>query len=174
MNRTRMGFHLVVLLLVAIVATGCGQGPPPAGVAPAPEPAALPASAPRGGPVGDPVPLVVESWREHDRSSPVLVLKSVLAGRESKDLPFLARCEAVTAGKRHLDQRDEARAWRYFCMKSIQPFWDKIEEALESGQANFAENGTGATASFEVGGALGRVELQFVKIAEKWYLEMGE
>ena len=86
----------------------------------------------------------------------------------------MSRCEAVTAGQPHLDQRDEARAWRFFCMKSIQPFWDKIEAALDSGQANFAENGAQATASFEVGGALGKMELQFVKIADEWYLEMGE
>ena len=104
----------------------------------------------------------------------VAVIRSLLEARGRRDLARLARCESVTAGKERLDADDEARAWRHFGMKSIQPFWTKIEQALERGDARFTEDGDRAKGTFDVGGSLGEIEIEFVEYNGDWYLDSGE
>jgi hypothetical protein len=127
-----------------------------------------------GNPLGDPPPVIGESDRTPDRSSPQATLRSVLDGREREDLPFLARCESLSAEKDVLDKMDAARAHRRFCAKAVGPYWSRIEGALEAGAATFAVEEESATGIFEVGGALGRVEIRFVRIDGDWYLRSGE
>lgn len=174
MRETPVGIRVRICIAAIAAATflawGCGGGG--AVSAPAPIPPAAPA--PSGNALGDPPALVAESAEAPDLSSPEKALRSILAGRARQDLPFLARCESVTAGKERLDSLDEARAWRTYCMKSVGAFWSKIEEALEGGNARFTEDGDSARGVFEVGGSLGETELRFVRIGGRWYVEMGE
>lgn len=164
----RVGLMIVGILAGCVIAWGCGGGGPPS------TPPTSPGTAPTGKALGDPPPLVAEPAEMPDRASPERVLRSMLAGRAAQDLPFLARCEAVTAEKAQLDSLDEARAWRHYCMKSIQPLWDKIEAALEDGAVEFTVDGDRATGKFDVGGAIGRIDLQFIKVAGDWYLQYSE
>lgn len=118
--------------------------------------------------------MVEESTEVPRRATPEEVLRSILSGRERVDLAFLARCESVTAEKVRIDKMDEARAWRNYCMRSVRPLWSKIEAALEADRARFAIRGERATATLDVGGAVGEMDLHFVRIAGEWYLQNGE
>ena len=125
-------------------------------------------------PLGEPSPVVEESKETPLRSTPEGLLRSILLGRERVDLPYLARCESLTAGKEQIDKMDEARAWRNYCMKSVQPLWTKIEAAVETGRARFTIEGDQATAALDVGGSIGEMDLRFVRIDGEWYLENRE
>lgn len=161
----RRGLQLLIAIVPGlVVAAGCGGGGP-AG-SPAPTGPAFEA----GSPLGEAPALVGEPAERPDLSSPEMVIRSILAGRAREDLSFLARCDAETAGKQRLDRMDEHRAWRYYCMEAMKPFWNKIEGSLQSGGARFTVDGDRATGAFEVGGALGVLELPFVRVAGEWYL----
>lgn len=172
MNRWSVGIPVVAFLAFAFIGWGCGGGGGAVSTPPPADPGASPA--PRGEPLGEPPVPVAEPDQAPDRSSPEAVLRSILAGRARQDLPYLARCEAVTAEKAQLDSLDAARAWRFYCMNARKPYWDRIEGALESGQVTFTEDGDGATATFEVGGALGTLDLRFAKIGGNWHIDYGQ
>ena len=157
---------LFVILAAAVFVMASESGASP--------PADSPQGPVSGSPLGEPPPLVAEPEEQPLRSSPEGLLRSILAGRSRVDLPYLARCESATARKVSLDKMDEARAWRHFGMRSIQPFWSKIENALDAGAARFTEEGEAATGTFDVGGSLGRIEIGFVKIDGEWFLDWGE
>jgi len=150
---------------LSLVLLACDAGPQkPAPVAPR---TALHVAA-----LGEPPAPVAEPDVLPDRSTPEALLRSVLHGRSDRPLAFLARAELATAGK-PLDKLDEARAHRHFRMKSIQPFWAKIEAAVAGGRFRFAVREASATATFEVGGAAGVATLAFDKVDGQWYFRLG-
>lgn len=159
---------------VLLIAFGCDRGGAATGALPAAEPPEPPAAALAATPLGEPSPLVSESTETPDRSSPEALLRSILAGRERVDLAFLARCESATANKEFIDKVDEARAWRNYCMGSVEPLWLKIEGALDGGRASFTAEGDRGTGLFDVGGAIGEMDLRFTRIDGQWYIEIGE
>lgn len=146
------------------------------GADPATPPPAAPLAAAAGKPLGDPPPLVDEPERLPDRSSPVALLREVLAARNDarQSLGFLARSELPTAGKARLDKSDEARAWRHFGMKSVGAFWAQVEGALAAGKVRVAIGDGTATATFDVGGSLGFLTLSFERVDGQWYLNLGD
>jgi len=154
-----------LLLLVSACDAGSQASAPPAA-----SPQVLAAA-----PLGDPPPPAAEPDTLPDRSSPEALLRSVLAARKDSrvTLAFLARAERPTAGKAQLDKLDEARAHRHFRMRSVQAMWARIEEAVSGGKFRVETHDARATATFEVGGALGTSTLSFEKVDGHWYLGLG-
>jgi hypothetical protein len=123
--------------------------------------------------LGEPPAVVDESTLTPDRTSPEALLRGLLAARRRGDLAFLARCDLSTAGKGKLDTLDVARAWRQFGWRSVEPFWSKVETALNGGLFRTDLNGARATLVFDVGGALGEIELLFEGNIGGWHLDTG-
>lgn len=157
----------IALLLVSACDAGSQASAPPA---------ASPQALTTGAPLGDPPPLVAEPDTLPDRSSPDALLRTVLAARKDPlvTLAFLARAERPTAGKERLDKLDEARAHRHFRMRAVGAMWAQIEEAVSSGKFRIEAHDEHATATFDVGGALGTSTLSFERVDGQWYLGLGD
>jgi hypothetical protein len=125
-------------------------------------------------PLGDPPPPVEEPLLVPDRSSPEAALWSILEGRSRGDLPFLARCGSSTAGKSRLDKEDTHEAHNAYCRRAMDPFWSRVQAALDEDRATITVDGDAATVSLDVGGAMGSIDLLFTRIDGHWYHKIGD
>ena len=164
-------------ILLALAGCDGGAAAPsgaPDGDAADPAPALEAAGTPADPSDGDPAAPAEEPTEMPDLASPEAVLRSIHDGRARLDLPYLARCESLTATKPRLDRLDLARAHRNYTMKAVGPLWEKIEQAAEAGRMSIQTEGDRAAAVFDFDGAMGTHTISFAQIDGRWYIEVHE
>ena len=130
---------------------------------------------PSGQPLGEASPLVAESAVAPDRSTPEMLLRSIIDGVGREDLSFLCRTVDKFAGAARLTKVDQAWAWRTFLMRAPRASWTNLGQLLDDGGVQISDDdGILALASFEAGPSVGMAEIRIVKISGEWYLEVPE
>ncbi len=171
--------RLATLLIMGLLLAGCSRGggsaQAPAQAAPAaaaPAPVVVPrAKAPtvtgERTPLGEP-PRPVTEPAAMDRSSPGAVLSALQSAIERGDAASIARLRSQTAEKATLDSRDLLRAKLDF-LGEHSNHWRRVFAKVDShAVATLGAEGTQAVLHVNVGGALGSVDLSFVKKGDAW------
>ena len=173
--------RLLGLLIALLLVPGCdgqeGDDNKPAPGAPDPierTDGPAPRAVSTDGGLGEPPPPVADAEVTPDCSTPEKLLHAILDGRANENLPLLARLYSDVAEKAQLDKLDTARAWRDFCMPSMHAYWDRVEHALDEGLVTFETADTTARARIDMGGSLGTVTLNLIKVTDAWCLQLRE
>ncbi|MCZ6688280.1 MAG: hypothetical protein O7H41_01620 [Planctomycetota bacterium] len=126
-------------------------------------------------PLGEASPLVAESDVTPDRSTPEMLLRSIIDGVGREDLSFLCRTVDKFASTPRLTKVDQAWAWRTFLMRAPRASWTNLGQLLDDGGVQISDDdGQLALASFEAGPSVGMAEIRILKISGEWYLEVPE
>mgnify|MGYP001167226075 CR=1 FL=1 len=84
------------------------------------------------------------------------------------DRAWLARSMESTSG-RPLTEDDLLAAYRQFLWRSAQPMWARVRAGFEGGAWRTEDNGDKGRIILDVGGALGEMRLELVKIDNAWH-----
>ncbi len=119
-------------------------------------------------PLGDPRPVVGESTIVHENGTPRELIQGVLAARKRGDLSWLARALRSCIEAPQLTESETSIAWLRFEWGEAQKVWDRIAAAEAQRPAEIRIEGNRATATWEVGGALGTLTVPFVSVGGQW------
>jgi hypothetical protein len=97
------------------------------------------------------------------------LLAGVIDARQRQDRAWLARTLESTSGKAELSEEDWHTAHRQFVWGSVSRLWTRVSEAWNAREYTVSYEGNSARASFHVGGALGDLWFDFVRIGDAWY-----
>jgi hypothetical protein len=108
---------------------------------------------------------------EHPTSNRTVedLLAGVIDARKRDDRAWLARSLSSTALRGKLTQDDLHTAFRQFLWGSVSRLWLSVETAWAEREYTVTYDGETARATFDVGGALGEVWFDFVKIGDGWF-----
>ena len=99
------------------------------------------------------------------------LLQGVIDARQREDRAWLARTLESTAGKIELSDEDWHTAHRQFLWSSVSRLWSRVTEAWNARGYTVSYDGNSARANFDVGGALGEVWFDFIRIGDAWYFQ---
>jgi hypothetical protein len=99
------------------------------------------------------------------------LLAGVMEAREREDRAWLARVIESTAGHAELTWPDWHTAHRQFLWVSVSRLWLRVTAAWNERAYTVSYDGDSARATFEVGGALGQVWFDFVRVGDGWYFQ---
>lgn len=97
------------------------------------------------------------------------VMEGMWLARERNDLAWLARTLESTARKDKLNEDDLHAAHRQFTWRSTDAMWAKARESWINQTYEVVDNGDTAELVLQVGGAMGEMRFQFVRINDGWY-----
>jgi hypothetical protein len=97
------------------------------------------------------------------------LLAGVIDARKRDDRAWLARSLSSTTSRKNLTQDDLHTAFRQFLWVSVSRLWMRVETAWAERKYTVTYDGEGARATFEVGGALGEVWFDFVRVGDGWF-----
>jgi hypothetical protein len=171
-----------LVLLAVLALAGCSKdapqqqqpvAAPPQAVAPAAAPVATNTTPAPEVPgerkvSGETPALVTEPVQGPDRSTPATVLAALGRAIDAGDTVTLARLVSGSAFKPTLDQNDLLRAKLDF-LGPAKTYWKKVLGAVDTGRL-LALDASAATQTLtvETGGALGSVQINFVKEGNAW------
>ncbi len=99
------------------------------------------------------------------------LLAGVMEARAREDRAWLARVIESTAGKEELTWPDWHTAHRQFLWISVSRLWLQVTSAWNERAYTVSYDGDSARATFEVGGAMGQVWFDFVRVGDGWYFQ---
>lgn len=154
--------------VAAAVAPATAAKRPAREAAPAPAEAPAPVVHGERTPLGDAPRAVAESTTALDRSSPAKTVAELSAALDRADEAALARLHAGSASKPALDEQDLLRA-RIDFLGERESHWRRVLSALDREKLGALDaSGERAVLRVDVGGALGVVDLVFVKEGAAW------
>jgi hypothetical protein len=119
-------------------------------------------------PFGDPGVRVAESAVALTAASPRALLDGVLRARQRGDRAWLARSLDSCADAPTLTSTEISVAWLRFEWPEAERLWDRIAAAEAAGIASIEIEAQRATATWNVGGAVGGLSLAFVQKNGTW------
>lgn len=174
-----------LLAAAILLAAGCTKSSDPASAPAANAPAPLAAPAPAVAavapvesaapivegertPLGDAPAPVAEPTVALDRSTPAKAVAALAAALDRQDAAALARLRSGSAAKPALDEQDLLRA-RLDFLGPREKHWRRVLAAIDAAKlAALDASSERATLRVDVGGALGAVNLVFVKEGGAW------
>jgi hypothetical protein len=99
------------------------------------------------------------------------LLAGVMDARKREDRAWLARVLESTVGKEELSWPDWHTAHRQFLWISVSRLWVRVAGAWDERAYAVTYEGDTARATFDVGGALGQVWFDFVRVGDGWYFQ---
>lgn len=97
------------------------------------------------------------------------LMLGMIAACERNDQAWLARTMQEKADREFLTEDDLHDAHRQFTWRSIRPYWTRIEAAWNAREYVLTEGDESAVMVLQVGGSLGEITLNFIRIEGNWY-----
>ena len=96
------------------------------------------------------------------------LVQGTLEAIRREDRAWLARTMESTNG-RPLNEDDLLAVYRQFLWRSAQPMWARVRAGFEAGTWRAEDDGDKGRIILDVGGALGEMRLELVKIDNVWH-----